>query len=87
MVPMYVIGPNVCELPIVENARQSHTWQWASGHVRFRSNVCEGYRAVDETLKKSLASLFHCFLNVKSTSQILRIYLTGNEKRVREAQH
>ena len=26
-------------------------------------------------------------LNVKSTSQILRVYLTGNEKRVREAQH
>ena len=26
-------------------------------------------------------------LNGKSTSQILRVYLTGNEKRVREAQH
>ena len=52
-----------------------------------RRNVCEGYWAVDESLKKSLASLFHCFLNVKSTSQILRVYLTRNEKRVREAQH
>ena len=27
-------------LPIVENARQSHTWQWASGHVRSRSEEC-----------------------------------------------
>ena len=44
-------------------------------------------KGIDESLKKSLASLFHCFLNVKSTSQILRVYLTGNEKRVREAQH
>ena len=25
---------------IVENARQSHTWQWASGHVRSRSEEC-----------------------------------------------
>ena len=49
--------------------------------------VCEGYWAADESYKKSLASLFHYFLNVKSTSQILRVYLTGNEKRVREAQH
>ena len=55
--------------------------------VPSRRNVCEGYWAVDETKKKSLASLFHCFLNVKSTSQILRVYLTGKEKRVREAQH
>ena len=39
--------------------------------------------AVDESFKKSLASLFHA----KSTSQIFRVYLTGNEKRVREAQH
>ena len=52
-----------------------------------RRNVCEGYWAADESYKKSLASLFHYFLNVKSTSQILRVYLTGNEKRVREAQH
>ena len=37
--------------------------------------------------KKSLASLFHCFLNVKSASQILRVYLSGKEKPVREAQH
>ena len=27
-------------VPIVENARQSHTWQWASGHVRSRSEEC-----------------------------------------------
>ena len=26
--------------PIVENARQSHTWQLASGHVRSRSEEC-----------------------------------------------
>ena len=26
--------------PIVENARQSHTWQGASGHVRSRSEEC-----------------------------------------------
>ena len=45
-----------------------------------RWNVCEGFWAVDESLKKSIASLFHCFLNVKGTSQILRVYLTGNEK-------
>ena len=25
---------------IVENARQSHTWQWASDHVRSRSEEC-----------------------------------------------
>ena len=25
---------------IVENARQSHTWQWDSGHVRSRSEEC-----------------------------------------------
>ena len=25
---------------IVENARQSHTWQWASGHVRSWSEEC-----------------------------------------------
>ena len=25
---------------IVENAHQSHTWQWASGHVRSRSKEC-----------------------------------------------
>ena len=30
-----------------------------------RRNVCEGCWAVDESLKKSLASLFHCFLNGK----------------------
>ena len=47
----------------------------------------KGIGAADESYKKSLASLFHYFLNVKSTSQILRVYLTGNEKRVREAQH
>ena len=52
-----------------------------------RRNVCEGYWAVDESYKKSLASPFHYFLNVKSTSQILRVYLTGKEKPVREAQH
>ena len=52
-----------------------------------RKNVCEGYWAADESYKKSLASLFHYFLNVKSTSQILRVYLTGKEKPVREAQH
>ena len=34
---------------IVEKARQSHTWQWASGHVRSRSEECEGYWAVDES--------------------------------------
>ena len=38
-------------------------------------------------IKKSLASLFHCFLNVKSTSQILRAYLIEKEKPIREAQH
>ena len=52
-----------------------------------RRNVCEGYWAVDESYKKSLASPFHYFLNVKSTSQILRVYLTGKEKPVWEAQH
>ena len=52
-----------------------------------RKNVYEGYWAADESYKKSLASLFHYFLNVKSTSQILRVYLTGKEKPVREAQH
>ena len=51
-------------------------------------NVCEGYWAAQESLKKKLLpSLFHYFLNVKSTSQILRAYLTGKEKPVREAQH
>ena len=29
-----------CTITIVENARQSHTWQWASGHVRSRSEEC-----------------------------------------------
>ena len=43
-----------------------------------RRNVCEGYWAVDESSKKH---------SLKSTSQILRVYLTGIEKRVREAQH
>ena len=38
-------------------------------------------------LKKSLACLFYLFLNVKSASQILRVYLSGKEKPVREAQH
>ena len=52
-----------------------------------QKNVYEGYWAADESYKKSLASLFHYFLNVKSTSQILRVYLTGKEKPVREAQH
>ena len=28
-------------------------------------NVCDGYWAANESLKKSLASLFRCFLNVK----------------------
>ena len=28
------------KLCIVENARQSHTWQWASGHIRSRSEEC-----------------------------------------------
>ena len=50
-------------------------------------NVYEGYWAADESYKKLHASLFHYFLNVKSTSQILRGYLTGKEKPVREAQH
>ena len=47
----------------------------------------KGIGRLTKVKKKSLASPFHCFLNVKSTSQILRVYLTGNEKRVREAQH
>ena len=52
-----------------------------------RRNVYEGYWAADESYKKSLSSLFHYFLNVKSTSQIIRFYLTWKEKPVREAQH
>ena len=47
-----------------------------------RRNVHEGSWAANESLKKLLASLFHCLLNVKSTSQILRAYLTGKEKPV-----
>ena len=46
----------------------------------------KGVGRLTKVKKKSLAPLFHCFLNGKSTSQILRVYLTGNEKRVREAQ-
>ena len=38
-------------------------------------------------VKKITLFSFHCFLNVKSTSQVIHVYLTGNEKRVREAQH
>ena len=52
-----------------------------------RRNVVKGTGGLTKVEKKSLASLFHCFLNVKSTSQILRAYLTGKEKPVREAQH
>ena len=52
-----------------------------------RRNVYEGYWAANESLKKSLAPLFHCFLKVKSTSQILREFLTGKEKPIREAQY
>ena len=47
----------------------------------------KGTGRLTKVLKKSLAPLFHCFLNVKSTSQILREYLTGKEKPIREAQH
>ena len=47
----------------------------------------KGNGRLTKVKKKSLASLFHCFLNGKSTSQILRVYLTGNEKQVREALH
>ena len=47
----------------------------------------KGIGRLTKVEKKSLASLFHCFLNVKSASQILCVYLTGNEKPVRKAQH
>ena len=76
-------------LSIVETARQSHTWQWASGHVRSRSEECMwrvlgGWRK----LKKKITRFsFPLLLKRKSTSQILRVYLTGNEKRVRKVQH
>ena len=73
---------------IAENARQSHTW------LAFRPRsfpvggmYVKGIGRLMKVKKKSLASLFRCFLNVKNTSQILRVYLTGNEKRVQEAQH
>ena len=46
----------------------------------------KGTGQLTKVFKKSLASLFHSFLNVKSTSQILRAYLSGKEK-IREAQH
>ena len=46
---------------IVENARQSHTWQWASGHVRSRSEECMwrvlgGWRKKNHSLLFSIAS-------------------------------
>ena len=51
----------------------------AATFVPGRWNVCEGYHqwAANESYKESLASLFHCFLNVESTSQIFRACLTG----------
>ena len=39
------------------------------------------------TVKKNTRFSFPLLLEIKSTSQILRVYLKGNEKRVREAQH
>ena len=39
----------------------------------------KGVGRLTKVKKKSLTSLFHCFLNGKSTLQILRVYLTGNE--------
>ena len=47
----------------------------------------QGLGRLTKVKKNSLASPFHCFLNIKSTSQILRAYLTGKQKPVREAQH
>ena len=35
-----VLESNAISQHIVENARQSHIWQWASGHVRSRSEEC-----------------------------------------------
>ena len=52
-----------------------------------RRKYVKGIWRLTKVKKKSLASLFHYFLNVKSASQILRVYLSGKDKRVREAQH
>ena len=72
---------------VVANARISRTWQWAATSFPVGGMYVHVKGIGRLTKKKSLASLFHCFLNVKSTLQILSAYLTGKEKPVREAQH